>query len=141
MLRFGKLTDYSAAIMCYLYMPDKNHATSAKDIAENLHISLPTVSKILKMLNKSGLVNSIRGASGGYALNKVADKITLLEIIEAMEGKFGIVSCSANPSCLHDKNCIMKPHWQSINTILVQMMQQITLADINNKRGLPKNEQ
>ena len=67
MLRISKMTDYAVLILANLALHDKNLLT-AKEIASETHISLPTVQKILKKLNRKSLVVSKQGASGGYVL-------------------------------------------------------------------------
>jgi Rrf2 family protein len=67
MFRISKLTDYSTVVMSYLARePDKTH--NARDIMAHTSIALPTISKILKMLAKAGLLRSHRGMNGGYSL-------------------------------------------------------------------------
>ncbi len=67
MLRISKLTDYAIVILSYLAL-DSAKVLSAQQLAEATHLSLPTVSKILKILLAAKLLTSFRGTGGGYQL-------------------------------------------------------------------------
>ena len=75
MLRIKKMTDYADLILSNLAMHDD--FLTAKEISSATHISLPTVKKLLKKLNRKGLVNSRQGVLGGYSLHADAKTIVL----------------------------------------------------------------
>jgi FeS assembly SUF system regulator len=130
MLKISKLTDYSTVVMAYLAQyPEKMH--NAKDITAQTHIALPTVSKILKALTKSGLLLSHRGAHGGYSLANAAMKITIADIITAMEGRPGLTECSHNNTiCALQPTCAISGNWKTISSIVYQTLEKISLQDM-----------
>jgi FeS assembly SUF system regulator len=130
MLKISKLTDYSTVVMAYLALyPEKMH--NAKDITAQTHIALPTVSKILKALTKHGLLLSHRGAHGGYSLANEAIKITIADIITAMEGKPGLTECSHNNTlCALQPTCAISSNWQTISSIVYKTLEKINLQDM-----------
>ncbi len=130
MLKISKLTDYSTVVMAYLaQFPEKMH--NAKDITAQTHIALPTVSKILKALTKSGLLLSHRGAHGGYSLANAAMQITIADIITAMEGKPGLTECSHNNTlCALQPTCTISGNWQTISSIVYKTLEKISLQDM-----------
>lgn len=130
MLKISKLTDYSTVVMAYLAQyPTKMH--NAKDITAQTHIALPTVSKILKALTRSGLLLSHRGAYGGYSLANEAMKITIADIITAMEGKPGLTECSHNNMlCALQSTCAISGNWQTISSIVYETLEKISLHDM-----------
>ncbi len=80
---------------------------SVRDIARKLKVSKAHLSKVLQRLGRAGLVRSIRGPSGGFTLEKKSNRITLLDVYEAMEGRYETSSCLfGNPVCGR-KNCIL----------------------------------
>src|SRR5437867_2792971 len=99
MLRISKLADYATLIMSQLAVDaDKIHSASV--LARQVHLSMPVVSKILKILCQAGLILSVRGAEGGYRLARLAQDITLAEVVAAIEGDFAMTECcSAQGSC------------------------------------------
>src|SRR3569833_3336912 len=85
MLRVGKLTDYGTVVMTHLAR-DPQGLHSANEIAAELGLALPTVSKILKALVQDGLLVSHRGAKGGYSLALAPERISVARIIAAGGG-------------------------------------------------------
>ena len=130
MLKISKLTDYSTVVMAYLaHYPQHMH--TAKDITEQTHIALPTVSKILKALTRSGLLVSHRGAHGGYSLAQAANAITIADIITAMEGKPGLTECShTNMSCALQPTCAIAGNWQTISGLVYNTLAKISLQEL-----------
>ncbi|MCE5232697.1 MAG: SUF system Fe-S cluster assembly regulator [Mizugakiibacter sp.] len=130
MLRVSRLTDYATVVMtCLAGAPDA--VLSAMQIAEGTRLEMPTVSKLLKQLAHAGLVESFRGASGGYRLARPASAITVAEIVEAMEGPLGMTECGANPgSCEREGHCSVRGNWQRINVAVATALRAVTLADM-----------
>jgi Rrf2 family protein len=90
---------YGLAAMYELCMLKSSKPVQIKDISANANIPQNYLEQLLSQLKKAGLVNSTRGAYGGYQLAKDADKISVKEIFEALEGEFNIAdSCTKNPA-------------------------------------------
>jgi len=130
MLRVSKLTDYATVVMTALSdVPDQVH--SAQDIAEKARLELPTVSKLLKQLAHADLVHSFRGVNGGYRLARAPARISIAEIVTAMEGPIGMTECSAHAGlCGHEPHCGVRVNWQRINQAIAQALESVTLADM-----------
>ena len=88
MLRVTKLTDYATVVLTAL-AARPGDVLSAPELAELAGLEAPTVAKVLKPLAQAGLVDGFRGANGGYRLARDAAEISLVEIVEAMEGPLG----------------------------------------------------
>lgn len=130
MLRISKLTDYGIVVMAYL-ASHKNLAHNAKQIAHNIHIALPTVSKLLKLLTRQGLLNAQRGVKGGYSLAQPADSISIATIIAALEGDLGLTECSHKKSnCAVESRCAIRNNWQIISNAIETTLSKITLAEM-----------
>jgi len=128
MLRISKLTDYGTVLMAYL-ATDPMHTHNAKDIAEHTRIALPTVSKLLKLLAKGGLLVALRGAKGGYSLARLPSEITLAEIIHILEGNIGLTECSHHVSnCSMEMRCAIRGNWRTISDVIHEALRGITLA-------------
>ena len=130
MLRISKLADYSTVVMSYLARdPERMH--NARDIMEHTQIALPTISKILKILAKSGLLRSHRGVNGGYSLMIAPDKISIAQILAAMEGNLALTECSGHHShCSIESICHIRTNWRSISQIVQESLKKVTLADM-----------
>jgi FeS assembly SUF system regulator len=130
MLKMSKLADYGTVILTTM-VRNPEHLKSAAEIASAIHVPVPTVSKILKMLAREGLVLSLRGAKGGYMLSRPANEISVAEIIQAMDGPIGMTECSITPGlCTQESNCTVRANWQRINRIVMQSLEQITLDEM-----------
>jgi FeS assembly SUF system regulator len=130
MLRISKLADYGTVIMHYLARwPEQ--AFSASQVAQQVGIKTPTVSKLLKFLSGAELVVAKRGAGGGYRLARPAEEITVADIIVAIEGTLALTECSlGNNVCGQDADCALKENWRLINRLILETLQNVTLRDI-----------
>ncbi|ODS61891.1 MULTISPECIES: SUF system Fe-S cluster assembly regulator [unclassified Arenimonas] len=130
MLRVTKLTDYATVILVALAeAPGRVH--SSAELAERARLEPPTVAKVLKPLAHAGLVESFRGASGGYRLARPARDIPLIAIVEAIEGPLGMTECSGeHSSCEHESHCGVQTHWRRINDVIAEALGGITLAEM-----------
>ena len=130
MLRISKLTDYGTVLLAHL-AENPAGVCSAADVAAATGIALPTVSKLLKSLAKSGLVTSTRGANGGYELSRSPAAISAADIIDALEGPVSITECSSIDSlCEHEGVCSVGGAWQRINVAIRRALGDITLSDL-----------
>ena len=113
---------------------------SAAEVSNATGIALPTVSKLLKSLAKAELVNSTRGARGGYQLARDARKISAADVIDALEGPVSITACSASDShCDFEESCNVGSAWQRINRAIRRALDDVSLADLlRTKSPLPQ---
>ena len=137
MLRLSKLTDYGTVIMSYVARrPNGLH--SAADIARALGVTLPTASKVLKRLARAELLQSVRGAQGGYRLSRSPEQISITEVIDALEGPFGLTECSVVVGlCSQEAGCPIRGHWQGLSQIIRQTLDRVTLADMSRPHDWP----
>lgn len=137
MLRISKLTDYALLIMSSLARtPDE--VVSATQIAHNLRLNLPTVSKILKILAEGELVQSVRGSVGGYHLTSAPASITVAQVITVMEGQIAMTNCAKQQSdCELQSVCLLRDNWKKINTMVYALLTQFTLLDLLKPLAIP----
>ena len=130
MLRVSKLTDYATEVMTVLAAaPARVH--SAQELAERVRLELPTVSKLLKQLASAGLIESFRGVNGGYRLAREPERISIADIVIAMEGPIGMTECSAQSGlCDHESHCGVRVNWQRINEAIAGALAGVSLADM-----------
>lgn len=132
MLKISKLADYAIHIMHVLSVKE---CMSAVKIAELTLISEPTVSKILKKLAAANLLLSHQGSKGGYQLSKTAEKISLAELIIAMDGKPAMTECCKEVyDCARERVCGQKNNWRSINHMVFSMLDKISLRDMKDRQ-------
>jgi FeS assembly SUF system regulator len=127
MLRLSKMADYGTVVMTAM-IREPERSRSAAEIAAAIHVPVPTVSKILKILTRGGLLISLRGAKGGYLLVRPPSQISLVDIIDAMDGPIGMTECSVTPGlCTQESGCAVRANWQRINHAVIGLLRQITL--------------
>ncbi|MDJ0939963.1 MAG: SUF system Fe-S cluster assembly regulator [Woeseiaceae bacterium] len=131
MLRISKLTDYGTVVLAHLATGSHREVVSAADVASATGIAPPTVSKLLKLLGRAGLVTSTRGANGGYRLAREPEMITAANIIDALEGPVSITECSAADShCDFEDVCNVGSAWQRINVAIRRALDDVSLVDL-----------
>lgn len=130
MLRVTKLTDYATLVLTVM-ASDPAAVHSATGLAERARLEAPTVSKVLKPLAHAGLVEGFRGVNGGYRLARVPEKISLIEIVEAIEGPLGMTECSVHAGdCGIEEHCGVRANWRHINDVVTQALRGVTLAQM-----------
>jgi Rrf2 family protein len=84
---------------------------SATELSAETGVPLPTAQKLMGQLAAAGLLSSVRGAGGGFSLARPAGRITLADVIEAVEGPIAMTVCSeGRTDCALDAHCRVKPH-------------------------------
>ena len=130
MLRVTKLTDYASVVLTVL-ASDPASVLSASELAERAGLEVPTVAKLLKPLAQAGLVDGFRGANGGYRLARDAAEISLVEIVEAMEGPLGMTECSVHAGqCGIEDSCGVRANWRRINDVVADALRGVSLAQM-----------
>lgn len=130
MLRVTKLTDYATVVLTVL-AAEPATVLSAAGLAERAGLEVTTVSKLLKPLAQAGLVESFRGAAGGYRLARGPADINLVEIVEAMEGPLAMTECSVHGgACGIERSCSVRGNWRRINDVVVAALREVTLAQM-----------
>lgn len=130
MLRISRITDYGTMILVHL-ASQGGRVCSASDVAAGTHVALPTVQKILKLLTRSGLVVSARGAEGGYCLGRPAEAISAANVLDVLDGPVAITECSHDEGqCELESLCQVGGAWQKINRAIRMALDDISLADL-----------
>ncbi|MCH9689117.1 MAG: SUF system Fe-S cluster assembly regulator [Gammaproteobacteria bacterium] len=127
MLRMNKLADYGTVAMVFLAQNGAG-LVSARDIATHTHLGLPTVSKVLKRLLAAGLLVSVRGKAGGYALKHNASDIAVTDILYALDASRGLTACSSEPAaCALHQVCKVKNNWRLISQTIEAALESVSL--------------
>lgn len=133
---------YALEAVVDLALNSKDDFDSIKNISERRNISEKYLQQLFIMLKKNGIVESIRGSKGGFKLAKDTKKITVSNVIEALEGPLFPVPClmyeNNNTNCLYYDNCVTKDVWEDITKEIYSVINSVTIFDIVNsiKGGL-----
>ena len=111
-MRLSHLADYAVVLMTAAARRPPDARLSATELASETGVPLPTTQKLMGQLAACGLLSSMRGAGGGFALARPAQTISLADIVEAVEGPIALTMCSDanNHECALDGHCRVKPH-------------------------------
>ncbi|ASQ46671.1 SUF system Fe-S cluster assembly regulator [Legionella clemsonensis] len=127
MLRISKLADYGTVVMVYLAKHSQT-LCNARDIALHTHLTVPTVSKILKRLTAAKLLSSVRGVTGGYRLQRSASEISVAQIIYALDEQRGLTECSLQPNeCSLQGVCHIQGNWRLISQAIETALDSVSL--------------
>jgi len=130
MLRISRLTDYATVLLAAL-AGEPERVQTATALAEQTHIAAPTVSKLLKQLQRAGLVTSTRGLHGGYQLSRPAAQISAAAILDALEGPVALTDCSAGHGhCEIEDSCRVGRVWQRLNLAIRRSLNDVSLAQL-----------
>ncbi len=137
MLRLTKLTDYGILLMTHMATAEKD-LFAAAELAESTRIPAPTVSKILQALLHEGMLESIRGAKGGYRLTRPATDINVRDIITVFEGSIALTECNLDHAhCDQSEGCTTSNNWKHINQAVSRALESISLADMTRQDFMP----
>src|SRR6202795_2349940 len=130
MLRMGKLTDYATVVLASLAQ-EPARWRAATELAERTRLSRATVSKVLKGLQRAGMVISSRGAQGGYRLARNPERIRAAQILDVFEGPIAITECSgASSQCGIERQCRVGGAWQRVNAAIRRALEDVTLRQL-----------
>ncbi len=126
-----KQADYGIVLMSHLAGRPGRRFT-APELAVASKLPAPTVSKILKLLGRAALLDSHRGAKGGYSLAREPRRISVAEMIAALDGPIAFTECIEDTpgECSQEAVCCVRGSWQRINLALRQTLESISLADL-----------
>lgn len=130
MLKLSKLADYATVLMTAMAAAP-GQLRNGHELAEQTGIPAPTVAKLLKSLARGGLLESLRGAHGGYRLTRDAAAISVADVIRALEGPIAVTECSQHGSgCDMESTCSTRSNWQLINQAIRQALESVSLAQM-----------
>ena len=124
---------YGLRAMIDLAQYSEEEPVSISSIAARQEISERYLEQLMSLLRKAGLIKSIRGAGGGYVLNKAAADISVGDILRALEGSLEAVECGGlHPvvGCDTADRCVTKYVWQKINESITQAVNEIKLDQL-----------
>ncbi len=131
MLRISTKGRYGLRAMLDLAMHDEEQPVLLRDIAERQSISRGYLEKLFSALKAAGMVQSVRGAGGGYLLARRPSMIRISEILEALEGPMLPVACVGDPDlCPRANECAPHDLWEKLYKVSYELLDSMTLEDM-----------
>ena len=129
-MQITRQADYAVRAIYYLSTLGPNGRASTSQIAKEQHIPPSFLAKIISQLSVAGLLHTSRGARGGVTLAMDPTKITMLDVVEAIDGPILLNECVANThGCHFDAECSMRSTWIDMQDVLVTRLKSKTFAD------------
>lgn len=130
----SKACVYGMRAALYLAAASGDEYISISKISEDLDISPHFLTKILQQLTKVGMMESMKGPKGGIRLQRSGDKVTLVEIVSAIDGMDLLTECALGlPGCGTAKPCPLHEQWADTRDQIRKMLEHTTLTDLAKK--------
>lgn len=128
-MQITRQADYALRAMLYLAQLDPSQRAATSQIAEEQHIPPSFLAKIISQLSIAGLIHTSRGARGGVSLARPPEDITVLEVVEAIDGPIALNECTLSLSgCPFGEKCPLRPLWCEAQEELVQRLRNTSFA-------------
>ncbi|HNO93894.1 MAG TPA: Rrf2 family transcriptional regulator, partial [Anaerolineales bacterium] len=129
-MQITRQADYAVRAVLHLAR-NGDQRTATSSIAEEQRIPPSFLAKIISQLSIAGLLHTSRGARGGVTLARTPQEITLLEVIEAIDGPIQLNECVGDTgACSFDENCPLRPVWCEAQEVLVKRLKGTNFADM-----------
>ena len=131
-MRLSSMADYAGVTMTAAARHCGGARVSAGQLADETGLPAPTVQKLVSRLTAAGLLRSSRGVGGGLKLGRPAAAISLVDIVEAVEGRIALTSCleDGRAHCSLEGACSVKPHWPVVNDALRAALANVSLMQL-----------
>jgi len=140
-MQITRQADYALRAMIYLSRQTPNKRSATSQIAAAQKIPPSFLAKIISQLSIAGLINTSRGARGGVTLARPAEEVSVLEVVEAIDGPVALNECTLSPAgCPFSENCPVHEIWCDARTELVKRLKSTNFADIANRRKVTVHE-
>ncbi|HQF57294.1 MAG TPA: Rrf2 family transcriptional regulator [Candidatus Magasanikbacteria bacterium] len=131
MLQFNKELGYSLQFIFALSNLNKNELLGLRKFSDEKNISFLFLQRIARKLRQGGIIQSIKGATGGYYLKKSLTKISLKDLLEVLDGEYAVIDClKSDVVCPKEKNCTAHKVFKKVNNSLLDYLGKIKLSEL-----------
>ncbi len=139
-LRITRLADYATRIIYHLTNLAPHQRATAKAIAKEQRIPSAVTSGVITQLSVAGLVQTTRGSRGGVSLTRHPADISLLEVVEAIDGPIVLNECvTGHDDYESGEDCPLCPVWREVQEALVNRLQNATFDQFGPDESVAKN--
>ena len=132
-MQLTRAADYALRGMIFLARQDSLKYTRISEIADNEKVPEKFMRKLIHILNQKGYLESVRGKNGGIRLGRDPDKLSILDIVEAVEGPMALNICLKEPNeCDLKDICSMCSVWSEAQIALMAVLRKYSLTDMAN---------
>jgi Rrf2 family protein len=130
-MQITRQADYALRAMLFLAQLEPNQRAATSHIAEVQRIPPSFLAKIISQLSIAGLIHTSRGARGGVSMARSPEAISILEVVEAIDGPISLNECSQSPdNCPFGGNCPLRTIWCGTQGELVEKLRRTTFLEV-----------
>ncbi len=130
-MRISRSGEYGLKGLVFLASQPADRLFLVSEISKREKVPRPFLAKILQRLSKTGLLKSVRGVKGGFTLGKPAHKITMREVLEALDGPIALNRCLIREGeCKREEVCPIHPIWEKAQKQLLCLFENTTINDL-----------
>lgn len=132
LLKLTKKVDYALLALSFLSQQEPSQIVNIREISDAYQIPTEILAKVLQKLSKKGLIQSHHAPKGGYSLEKPIREISILNVIDAIDGPVGILSCSDGQEkvCQQINNCDIRSPLEKIQGKIMWLLEEMTLEEL-----------
>jgi len=133
-MQITRQADYAIRAVRYLAKQSPNTRSATSIVAREMKIPPSFLAKIISQLSIAGLLHTSRGARGGVTLAREAGEISMLDVVEAIDGPILLNECVGDPaSCDFSEDCLVHPIWVEVQDSLVKRLRETTFDQLHTK--------
>ena len=138
LMNVGRRVDYALRALCYLAAQDDDRVITCTEIQARQDIPVHFLSKILRRLVASGVLESVPGARGGFRLGRPAERISVRQVYECIEGQLSLIDCveRRDEFCCFASVCAQREVWRGAQRVLFDYLDGISVRQIADRTGL-----
>ncbi len=137
-MQITRQADYALRAIYHLTKLDPAQRAATSQIAEEQRIPPSFLAKIISQLSIAGLIHTSRGARGGVSLARSPEEITILEVVEAIDGPIALNECTSSPeACPFGQNCPLRKLWCGTQSELIEKLRNTTFAQFLAEAQVP----
>ncbi|MGD9763155.1 MAG: Rrf2 family transcriptional regulator [Candidatus Binatia bacterium] len=136
-MKVGRRVDYALRALCYL-AGQGDRVVTCTEIQARQAVPPHFLSKILRRLVAAGVLESVPGARGGFRLGRPADRITVREVYQCIEGRLSLIDCVERQDefCCFASVCAQRHVWRRAQQVLLDYLESVTIREIADREGL-----
>jgi Rrf2 family protein len=128
-MQITRQADYALRAVLHLAQLEPEQRAATSKIAKEQKIPPSFLAKIISQLSIAGIISTSRGARGGVSLARAPEDISILEVVEAIDGPIALNPCTLNPNtCIFSEDCVLRPVWCEVQADLVQRLGDTSFA-------------
>jgi Rrf2 family protein len=135
MIKINRKVEYALMVLKLMKEKEVSALTTAREVCDRFETPFDTTSKVMQLMNTSGILHSHKGVKGGYSLSRDLSDVTYMELVELIEGKSFMMDCHEGPCDLFHKCNISQPI-KRLNDYLINIFSTLTLNELLSEDNL-----